>query len=183
MISDELRAHIEASGQTAYAIALEAQIDPGIIQRFLNGTRGLSLDSVDRIAEALDLRLFKPREKGQSSARRPIRDDNPGDEARPETSANGPLVNLGIPDEIEVESILRNPKVADEIGAECTYTKRYFPDEIPDLKKPEIPDLGPMAEVELLPVVVPEVEQTPPPAGKNPVLAKLFGGKRSSIKG
>jgi Helix-turn-helix len=56
-ISDQLKKAIKASGRTAYAIGQQAGVDPGVITRFVNGERTLRLETVDRIAAALDLRL------------------------------------------------------------------------------------------------------------------------------
>jgi predicted transcriptional regulator len=56
-ISDQLRTIIRDSGKTAYAVAKMAEIDPGVVQRFLTGERDLRVATLDRIAAALKLRL------------------------------------------------------------------------------------------------------------------------------
>jgi Helix-turn-helix domain len=56
-ISDRLRHAITASGLTHYAIGKAAGVDPGVISRFTTGERTLRLETVDRIAAALGLRL------------------------------------------------------------------------------------------------------------------------------
>ncbi len=51
--SDELRDAIERSGMTAYAVGRESGVDPGILSRFLAGRRGVTSDTIDRLAAAL----------------------------------------------------------------------------------------------------------------------------------
>lgn len=51
---------------TAYALAKLAGLDPGVVKRFVDGKRGLTSDSVDRLLAALELRIVpktKPRKK------------------------------------------------------------------------------------------------------------------------
>ncbi len=56
-ISDQLRAIIKDSGKTAYAVGKLAEVDPGVVQRFMTGERDLRVSTLDKIAEALRLRL------------------------------------------------------------------------------------------------------------------------------
>jgi transcriptional regulator with XRE-family HTH domain len=56
-ISGQLKTAIVTSGLTYYAIGNAAGVDPGIISRFLAGNRDLRLETVDRLAQALNLRL------------------------------------------------------------------------------------------------------------------------------
>lgn len=56
-ISDQLRTIIGDSGKTAYAVGKLANVDPGVVQRFLTGERGLRVATLDKIAGALRLRL------------------------------------------------------------------------------------------------------------------------------
>jgi len=58
-IGQQLHEALLASGLTAYAIGRQAEVDPGMIQRFLNGDRGLSLETVNRLGLALGLRLVE----------------------------------------------------------------------------------------------------------------------------
>jgi transcriptional regulator with XRE-family HTH domain len=55
--SDELRDAIERSDLTPYALGKAAGIDPGILSRFLAGRRGVTSDTIDRIASTLGLHL------------------------------------------------------------------------------------------------------------------------------
>jgi transcriptional regulator with XRE-family HTH domain len=61
-ISDELRRVIKARGLTAYATAKLSGVSIDPIQHFLNNDRGLTLATVDRLAEALGLRLVETAE-------------------------------------------------------------------------------------------------------------------------
>lgn len=68
-LSDQLREVIASRG-TAYAVAKSADVDPGIIQRFLTGERGLTVATLDRLAEALGLRLVETGRRPAKSATR-----------------------------------------------------------------------------------------------------------------
>jgi transcriptional regulator with XRE-family HTH domain len=57
LLSEQLRAAIQASGLTAYRLAKEAGTMPDVITRFLNGDRGLRLATVDKLARVLQLEL------------------------------------------------------------------------------------------------------------------------------
>ena len=56
-ISDQFRSAIIASGLTRYAIGKAAGVDPAVTSRFVSGERTLRLETVDRIAAVLGLRL------------------------------------------------------------------------------------------------------------------------------
>jgi transcriptional regulator with XRE-family HTH domain len=67
-IGQQLREVIEASGLTAYSLGRDAEVDPGMIQRFLNGERGLTLETINRLGLALGLRLVEgSRSRGRPS--------------------------------------------------------------------------------------------------------------------
>jgi hypothetical protein len=57
--SDQLRDAVRDSEHTRYRIAVECNIDHGAMSHFLAGHRGLSLDSIDRLAAFLDLRIVR----------------------------------------------------------------------------------------------------------------------------
>jgi hypothetical protein len=57
-ISDQLRKAISASDKSCYRIWKETGIAPSVLSRFLNHQHGLSMDSVDKLAECLRLRLI-----------------------------------------------------------------------------------------------------------------------------
>jgi plasmid maintenance system antidote protein VapI len=60
LVSDQLRQAILAYG-TAYSLAATASVNRATITRFLAGKSALTLDSVDRLAEVLGLRLVQSR--------------------------------------------------------------------------------------------------------------------------
>ncbi len=63
-ISHPLRVAIATRGLTAHALARVAGVDPGVVKRFLEGRRGLTLATADKLAAALALRLDGPYEAG-----------------------------------------------------------------------------------------------------------------------
>jgi plasmid maintenance system antidote protein VapI len=56
-ISEALRGEIFERGLTAYAAAKQAGVSVDAIQRFLNAQRGLTLSTVDKLADSLGLTL------------------------------------------------------------------------------------------------------------------------------
>jgi len=66
--TDELRAAIDASGQSRYALCQALGLDPAVMSRFMSRQRGLSLGTVDKLAKVLDLHITKGRRprKGKS---------------------------------------------------------------------------------------------------------------------
>jgi transcriptional regulator with XRE-family HTH domain len=56
-ISEQLREVIRRRGLTAYKVAKDAGLSHTVVQRFLDGERGLKLDSADKLAQTLRLRL------------------------------------------------------------------------------------------------------------------------------
>jgi transcriptional regulator with XRE-family HTH domain len=56
-LAEALRRAIEASGLSQNQIGLKAGMEPSRISRFMRGERGLTVEAVERIGEALGLRL------------------------------------------------------------------------------------------------------------------------------
>jgi hypothetical protein len=56
--SEILRAAILENRESLYALADRAELPRSVVARFVARERGLTLDSVDRLAEALGLRLI-----------------------------------------------------------------------------------------------------------------------------
>lgn len=56
-VSRTLRETIQKRGLTAYATAKRAGVSVDAVQRFMKDQRGLTLGTVDKIAESLDLKL------------------------------------------------------------------------------------------------------------------------------
>jgi len=70
-LSDKIRAAVDASGLGRNEIARRARIDKGAFSRFMAGRTGLSLSTLDRLAEALRLDIVSPRAaRGSKSKRR-----------------------------------------------------------------------------------------------------------------
>ena len=65
-LSDQVRQAIETCGKTRYQIAKESGVDAATLCRFVQGRHGLSMETLDRIAECLGLRLVaegKPKKR------------------------------------------------------------------------------------------------------------------------
>ena len=64
--SEQLQEAIRRSGTSRYVIARESGLSQALLCRFLQGTRGLSLASIDKLTDVLGLDvLVKPRERGR----------------------------------------------------------------------------------------------------------------------
>lgn len=61
-LSDQLRAIIDNGRQTRYRVSKLARVDGAQLHRFMNGTGRLTTDSMDRIGQALGLRLVQGEE-------------------------------------------------------------------------------------------------------------------------
>jgi transcriptional regulator with XRE-family HTH domain len=55
--SDEIRDAVRRSGRTNYDIAKAMNIAPSTLWRFVHGQCGMSIEKLDRLAEALDLHV------------------------------------------------------------------------------------------------------------------------------
>ena len=60
--TEQLKRVIRDCGETRYALAKRTGTDQSTFTRFLNGTRGLSMEAIDRLFDALDLEI-KPRKR------------------------------------------------------------------------------------------------------------------------
>ena len=56
-LSDELRQAIERSGVSRYSIWQQTGIDQGSLSKFMDGERGLGLESIDKLADLLGLHI------------------------------------------------------------------------------------------------------------------------------
>ncbi|MBX3440369.1 MAG: helix-turn-helix transcriptional regulator [Planctomycetaceae bacterium] len=65
-VTDTLRQAIRASGKTHYQLAKEAGIAPNQLDLFVSGVRGLRLETLDKLAPVLGLRLTALTMKRQS---------------------------------------------------------------------------------------------------------------------
>jgi predicted XRE-type DNA-binding protein len=69
LFSEQLRLAIKRSEMTRYRISLQTGIAQSILSRFLNHGAGLSMDSVDKLIECLDL-MIVPRNNPSSKKRK-----------------------------------------------------------------------------------------------------------------
>jgi transcriptional regulator with XRE-family HTH domain len=60
--SEQLRRAIRDCGETRYSLAQRTETAQSTLTRFMNGTRGLSMEAIDRLFDALDLKV-KPRKR------------------------------------------------------------------------------------------------------------------------
>ncbi len=56
-LSDELRQAVERSGLTRYSIWQQTGIDQGSLSKFMDGERGLGMESIDKLADLLGLHI------------------------------------------------------------------------------------------------------------------------------
>ena len=60
-LSDQLRERIAAADPSAYELARDAGVDRSVLSRFLAGKRTITLETADRLAAVLKLRLIAGR--------------------------------------------------------------------------------------------------------------------------
>ena len=60
--TEQLRRAIRDCGETRYALAQRTGIAQSTMSRFVTGNRGLSMEAIDRLFDALDLEI-KPRNR------------------------------------------------------------------------------------------------------------------------
>ena len=63
-LSDQIRKAVRTCGQTRYAIAKATGISQATLSRFVNGERGLPMNTLDTLAAYLDLNIQAPKRKG-----------------------------------------------------------------------------------------------------------------------
>ena len=68
-LSDELRQAVERSGVSRYSIWQQTGIDQGSLSKFMDGERGLGLESIDKLAELLGLHIVAKPEPSRSKGR------------------------------------------------------------------------------------------------------------------
>ena len=68
-LSDELRQAVERSGLSRYAIWQAVGIDQGSMSKFMAGERGLTLESIDKLAELLGLHIVAEPERRRPKGR------------------------------------------------------------------------------------------------------------------
>ena len=61
---DAMRQAVETSGKTRYRIAKESGVSAGQLSRLVSGERGMTVDTIERLAEYLGLEIrIAPKEK------------------------------------------------------------------------------------------------------------------------
>ena len=68
-LSDELRQAIERSGVSRYSIWQQTGIDQGSLSKFMDGERGLGMESIDKLAELLGLHIVAEPESRRPKGR------------------------------------------------------------------------------------------------------------------
>ena len=69
-LSDELRQAIERSGVSRYSIWQQTGIDQGSLSKFMDGERGLGMESIDKLADLLGLHIVAKPEPRRPKGRR-----------------------------------------------------------------------------------------------------------------
>ncbi len=64
-LSDQIRQAIADSEHSRYRIAKETELNEGALGAFFHGQRGMSLESLDKLAEFLGLEVVTKRRKGR----------------------------------------------------------------------------------------------------------------------
>jgi transcriptional regulator with XRE-family HTH domain len=63
-LMDEIRKAVETCGKTRYRIAQESGVSAGQLSRLVNGERGLRVETIERLADYLGLRIrIEPKTK------------------------------------------------------------------------------------------------------------------------
>ena len=65
----QLKAVIARQGLTAYAVALRAGVSPRVVQRWMAGERDIRLETADRLAQVLGVRLVEVAPRRAARAR------------------------------------------------------------------------------------------------------------------
>lgn len=61
---DAIRRAVEASSKTRYRIAKESGVSAGQLSRLVNGERGMTVDTIERLADYLGLQItIEPKPK------------------------------------------------------------------------------------------------------------------------
>ena len=68
-LSDQLRAAIDASGMSRYAICAAIGLDQSVMSRFMAGASGLSVENIDRLGELLGLALVTTNKPAKGKAK------------------------------------------------------------------------------------------------------------------
>ena len=62
--TDQLKRFIESSGESRYSISKRTGIDQAVLSRFMSGTGGMSLGSINKLMDAMGLEIRRRKTKG-----------------------------------------------------------------------------------------------------------------------
>ena len=62
-ISDQIRDAIESADVTRYRISVETGINEATLSRFMNGTGGMTVETLDKLGEYLGLEIVEKKKK------------------------------------------------------------------------------------------------------------------------
>jgi plasmid maintenance system antidote protein VapI len=68
-LTDQLRAAIDRSGMSRYAVAKAIDLDQSTLSRFMSRKAGLALDTVDKLGVLLGLQLVAERKPSRRKGR------------------------------------------------------------------------------------------------------------------
>ena len=57
-VLEQIRRAIRKSGQSRYAISKKSGVEQSALSRLMSGERGLSLEAVEKLADALDVEII-----------------------------------------------------------------------------------------------------------------------------
>ena len=120
-LSYQLREIIDSRGLTPYALGQLAEVDPGVVSRWLTGRRDIRMETADKLASALGVRLTetaasrataaRPSKPARRPARVAGRPALPSAELEPESESESEE-DLG---QLAEPSVLRNVQVTPDV--------------------------------------------------------------------
>jgi transcriptional regulator with XRE-family HTH domain len=73
-VFDTIRKAIEASGKTRYRLSKETGIDQAQLSRLMSGKEGVSVENLERLAEALGLEIvIRPNKARRETEKRTVK--------------------------------------------------------------------------------------------------------------
>jgi transcriptional regulator with XRE-family HTH domain len=116
-LSYQLAEIIDSRGLSAYALAKLAEVDPGVVSRWMTGKRDIRLETADKIAEALGLRLVETaRSRPARQAARPPRptgrhpEPGPGPDQPAEAAGMVEAEGCQLAVEVEADPVRQEPQ-------------------------------------------------------------------------